>query len=60
MRVHMYAACYNNFELARQTIDELPPARSLTACRSCGACRAACPAAIDTGKRLDDLRAIFA
>ncbi len=59
MRTHMYAACYSNFYQARDTIDDIPSERGLSACRSCGNCVAVCKNNIDIKKRIDELMVMY-
>lgn len=60
MRTHMYAACYGNFFLARDTLDEIPKEKGLAACKSCETCTARCVRLVDIPRRLQELRLIYA
>jgi predicted aldo/keto reductase-like oxidoreductase len=60
VRAHMYAADYGNFSEMRRTLDELPAARGLQKCSDCRECRAACVRGVRIGRRLGELKAIFA
>jgi len=60
MRTHMYAACYSNFYQARDTLDEIPGGKGLDACVSCETCRAHCVNRVDIGKRIEELKTIYA
>jgi len=60
VRAHMYAADYGNFCEMRRALDEIPAHRGLQACMDCGACRAACVRGVRIGRRLEELKAIFA
>lgn len=59
MRTHMYAACYANFYQARDTIDEIPAHKGLSACSSCKECVAVCRNHIDIQERLRDLMVMY-
>ncbi len=59
MRTHMYAACYSNFYQARDTIDEIPREKGLSACSTCEGCVAVCKNHIDIKERIDELMAIY-
>jgi predicted aldo/keto reductase-like oxidoreductase len=60
MRTHMYAAQYSNFQLARNTLNEIPPEKSLKACIDCSSCLAKCANSVDIGKKIDELKLIYA
>jgi len=60
MRTHMYAAQYGNFQLARQTFDEIPRTNGLQACTSCESCLARCANAVDIPTKIDELKLIYA
>jgi aryl-alcohol dehydrogenase-like predicted oxidoreductase len=61
MRTHMYAAQYGDFRLARTTLDEIPRARSLSACGSCDSCVAECAnATVPIKQKIDELKLIYA
>ncbi len=60
MRTHMYAAQYGDFQKARRTIDAIPSNRGLQTCVSCDNCTAKCVNAVDIGRKLNELRLIYA
>jgi len=60
MRTHMYAAQYGNFQLARQTFDEIPRTKGLQACTSCESCLARCANEVDIPTKIDELKLIYA
>jgi predicted aldo/keto reductase-like oxidoreductase len=60
MRTHMYAAQYGDFQKARRTIDAIPTSRGLQACVSCDNCTAKCANSVDIGKKLDELKLMYA
>jgi aryl-alcohol dehydrogenase-like predicted oxidoreductase len=60
VRVHMYAASYGNFAQARAVLAEIPAGRGLDACRDCAACAAACRGSVQVGRRVEELKTIFA
>ncbi len=60
MRVHMYAAQYRNFDMARYTYDTLPSHKSLAQCRNCGSCTAQCAFNRDIDGRIQELKLIYA
>jgi uncharacterized protein len=59
MRTHMYASCYANFEQARRALDAVAAGAGPSACRSCGACTAACGRGVPAAERVGDLRTLF-
>jgi predicted aldo/keto reductase-like oxidoreductase len=59
MRTHMYVACYTNFYLARQALDEIPEGWGLDQCASCDNCQAICQNKIDIAQRIDELKVIY-
>lgn len=59
MRTHMYVACYTNFYLARQALDEIPEDWGLDQCASCDNCIAICQNKIDIAQRIDELKVIY-
>jgi uncharacterized protein len=59
MRVHQYAARYNNFEAARRTLDGLAAGSGLDACVSCAGCSAACVRDVPVRERIGDLRTLL-
>lgn len=60
MRAHMYAAQYANFHQARATLAAIPEGRNLAVCRSCGSCTAECGHSLDIGRKLEDLKTLYA
>ncbi|HEQ98239.1 MAG TPA: 4Fe-4S dicluster domain-containing protein [candidate division Zixibacteria bacterium] len=59
MRIHMYAAQYANFYLARQTLDEIPESRGLEMCRDCDTCVAQCANSVDIAQKINDLKLMY-
>jgi len=59
MRTHMYAAQYANFQLARQTLQDIPTDRSLSSCSSCDTCTARCVNSVDIPSKIDELKLIY-
>jgi uncharacterized protein len=60
VRAHMYAADYGNFSEMRRALDEIPVSRGLQACAGCGECKAVCVRGVRIGRRLEELKTIFA
>lgn len=60
MRVHMYTAQYTNFIHARQTLNDIPSKNNLTNCSLCTTCTAKCANSVDIGRRIDELKLIYA
>ncbi len=60
MRTHMYAAQYADFQLARQTINEIPKTNGLQACASCTTCSASCANSVDIPGRISELKLMYA
>jgi hypothetical protein len=60
MRIHMYAAQYADFYLARQTLDELPKNRGLQACTSCDTCLAECANSVNIPEKINELKLMYA
>ena len=60
MRTHMYAAQYGNFELARYTLNEIPSQHNLQVCGSCDTCAAKCANSVNIGRKIDELKLIYA
>jgi heterodisulfide reductase subunit C len=58
MRAYMYAEGYGNLIQAELTVDELPTAKGLDACRDCETCTASCRYGINIGERLNTLATI--
>ncbi len=59
MRAHMYLG-YPNVLQARLTLDGLAGEKGLKACGSCASCAAVCAGNVPVGRRVRDLREIFA
>ena len=59
MRIHMYAVCYNNFNQARDALDEICSGKGLKSCISCTTCSAMCANRIDIPRRMSELKAIY-
>ncbi|UCG61513.1 MAG: aldo/keto reductase [Candidatus Zixiibacteriota bacterium] len=59
MRVHMYAAQYANFKIARGTLDGIPARSSINVCRDCLECGAQCANTVDIARRIDELKAMY-
>ena len=59
MRAHQYLG-YPNALQARLTLDGLAEGRGLKACGSCDSCAAVCAGNVPVGRRVRDLREIFA
>jgi aryl-alcohol dehydrogenase-like predicted oxidoreductase len=60
MRAHMYAFNYGNPILARETLAGAGDSRELEKCRNCEACRAACSGGVRVGRRIEQLKQVFA
>ncbi len=60
MRTHMYVKQYADFELARRAIDSISPDRGLALCVSCGECRAECANSVNIGRKIEELKLIYA
>lgn len=60
LRAHMYAANYGNLYQARDTLDNLEPARSVKACAGCDQCTARCRRGVNIARRLDELKTFLA
>jgi len=56
----MYALCYSNLSLARDTLNEIPNGKGLERCISCSQCEASCANRVDIKNRIDELRKIRA
>ncbi len=59
MRVHMYASCYSDFRLARQTFDDIPVANSLDQCSSCSTCTAGCVNHVNIAENIEELKLMY-
>ena len=59
MRAHLYAVCYANFDLARDTIQGISNGRGLQACVSCRTCTVRCGRRVPVGRRMRDLEIIY-
>ncbi len=55
MRAYMYTEGYGNLAQAAATLEVLPEARGLDACRDCPSCTASCRRGIDIPRRLQSL-----
>jgi aryl-alcohol dehydrogenase-like predicted oxidoreductase len=55
MRSHMYAVQYANLDMARSTLACLETGKGLSACASCGACRAVCRNDVNVGANIGRL-----
>ena len=60
MRAHMYAFSYGNPIQARETLDGADGGRGLAACRDCDSCRASCSGSVRIGRRIEQLKQVFA
>ncbi len=60
IRSHMYAASYGNFAHARRTFDGIPAGRSISNCTQCGSCTARCVKTVDIGRRIEELKTMYA
>ena len=60
MRTHMYAAQYADFELARQTIDQIERNRNIRNCTDCANCVAECANAVNIPRKISELKLIYA
>ena len=60
MRAHMYAFSYGNPVQARETLDEPGVRDSLKRCGDCASCRAACSGRVPIGRRIEQLKQIYA
>jgi heterodisulfide reductase subunit C len=56
----MYAKQYADFDLARRTLDSITPGRGLALCVSCGECRVKCANSVNIGRKIDELKLIYA
>lgn len=59
MRTHMYAAQYTDFQLARQTLQDIPSGRGFSNCGSCDSCAARCVNSVDIPSKIDELKLIY-
>jgi uncharacterized protein len=59
MRTHMYAACYNNFIQARETLNEIDRTASLNLCGDCSGCDARCFRNINIAGHISDLKSMY-
>ncbi|MFH1686531.1 MAG: aldo/keto reductase [bacterium] len=60
MRTHMYLAQYGVLHMARAAMDEIPAGRGITACADCTTCTARCANSVNIGRRIDELRLLYA
>ncbi len=59
MRTHMYAVQYADFQLARQTLDEIDNRRSVKTCSSCDTCVARCANSVNIPRKIGELKLIY-
>ncbi|MCP4726971.1 MAG: oxidoreductase [bacterium] len=59
MRTHMYASCYSDFRLARQTFEEVPAANSIDQCGSCSTCTAGCVNHVNIAENIEELKLMY-
>jgi predicted aldo/keto reductase-like oxidoreductase len=60
MRAHMYAFSYGNPILARETLDAGNDRPKLDKCRNCETCQASCSRSVQVGRRIEELKQVFA
>lgn len=60
MRTHMYAKQYADFDLARRALGSISPDRGLVQCVSCDECRAECANSVNIGRKIEELKLIYA
>ncbi len=60
MRAHMYAFSYGNPIQASETLASPPVLESFEMCGHCDSCRASCSGRVPIGRRIDQLRQVFA
>ena len=60
MRAHMYAFSYGNPVQARETLEATAGRHGLDSCRNCDSCRASCSGSVRIGRRIDQLKQVFA
>ena len=60
LRVHMYAFNYGNPFQARHTMDAIPKDKGLQLCLNCDPCRAGCVNRVQIGRRIGQLKGIYA
>jgi len=56
MRVHMYAADYENWDQARTAYGEIAAGSDLSACADCDLCSARCVNSVRIGSRIAELK----
>jgi predicted aldo/keto reductase-like oxidoreductase len=59
IRIHMYAVSYNNFHVARETLDALPEESGLVQCGNCSSCSAVCRNRVNIPERISELKLIY-
>jgi len=59
IRTHMYAASYNNFFKARQTLDDIPEDKGIKNCLECNECSAKCAYRVNIPRRIEELKLIY-
>jgi uncharacterized protein len=60
LRAHMYAFNYGNLSQARHTLEAMPKDRGLQLCRNCDSCRAECVNRVQIGRRIEQLKGVYA
>lgn len=60
MRAHMYAFNYGNPLQARDTLTAASPGTGLENCRDCASCRAVCSGRVQIGRRIEQLKQVYA
>jgi predicted aldo/keto reductase-like oxidoreductase len=60
LRAQMYAFRYCNLLQACDTLAAIPVEKGLTACRQCSSCTARCTGTVKIGRRIDELKYVFA
>jgi len=59
MRIHMYTKQYADFQLARQTLDDIPSDKNLSVCSSCDTSVAGCVNSVDIPAKIAELKLIY-
>jgi len=59
MRVHMYMTGYKNFQLAEDTLNEIPESEGLQNCSYCKKCTVRCRYIVDITKNIEELKSIY-
>ena len=60
LRVHMYAFNYGNLYQARHAMDTIPGNKGLRLCLNCDQCQARCVNRVQIGRRIDQLKQVYA